>query len=107
MICGIVLEKYKCSFGHEAAYTILFGMLISFIAWEVGRNKLVDLLKFSDDTFFFICLPPIVFASGYNMHRAQFFMNLAPVIVFGLLGTFICFGTFSAITIYLKDLGFM
>lgn len=65
------------------------------------------MLKFSDNAFFFVCLPPIVFASGFNMQRGNFFANIKNVLMFGILGTFVAFSSFSALTIYLKDLGYM
>jgi NhaP-type Na+/H+ or K+/H+ antiporter len=52
-------------------------------------------------------LPPIVFASGFNMHRGNFFKNIRNILLFGLIGTMIAFVSFSAMTIYAKNLGFM
>lgn len=68
---------------------------------------MVKLLKFSDETFFFFCLPPIVFASGFNMQRGNFFANFNMVMLFGVIGTFVAFASFSYMTIYMKNLGFM
>ena len=31
MCIGTMIERYEISFGHEASFTILIGMLISFI----------------------------------------------------------------------------
>ena len=67
MGAGTIIEKYHLSFGHEAAYSILMGMFISFVLFMAENNDMVRLLKFSDNTFFYFCLPPIVFASGFNM----------------------------------------
>ena len=71
------------------------------------NEEMVKLLKFSDDTFFFFCLPPIVFASGFNMQRGNYFTNIKTILLFGVLGTFVAFFLFSGMTIYLKNLGFM
>lgn len=64
-------------------------------------------MKFSDDTFFFVCLPPIVFASGFNMQRGNFFANFKVITLLGIIGTFICFTCFSVLTIIAKDMGFL
>jgi len=64
---GTIIERYHLKFGHEAAYTILVGMAISYGEYLSDNDKLVRLLKFNDNTFFYFCLPPIVFASGFNM----------------------------------------
>ena len=65
------------------------------------------MMKFNDNTFFYFCLPPIVFASGFNMRRAKFFNNFRSIIAFGVFGTFISFFSFSAMTIFIKDLGIL
>ena len=67
MSISTIIERYKWPIGHEASFTILLGMIISLIAFEQGHKKFVEMLKFSDTAFFFYCLPPIVFSSGYNM----------------------------------------
>lgn len=61
-------------------------------------------IKFDDDLFFYICLPPIVFASGFNMHKGDFFSNIDSVLLFGLVGTLVCFTFFSFITIWITDI---
>ena len=71
------------------------------------NEELIRLLKFDDNTFFFICLPPIVFASGFNMQRKNFFANIKNILLFGILGTFVAFFSFSAMTIFMKNKGFM
>jgi len=103
MSCGAAIETYKIKFGHEASLTVLMGMLISMIEFMQGNRQIQEMLEFSDETFFFFCLPPIVFASGFNMHRGDFFGNIGNVLLFGVLGTFVAFFSFSAMTIGLKE----
>jgi len=82
-------------------------MLISYISWANGNEDMIELLQFSDNTFFFFCLPPIVFASGFNMQRGNFFANIKNILVFGILGTFVAFFSFSAMTIHINNQGFL
>lgn len=82
-------------------------MLISYISYESENEEFSHLVKFSGSTFFFVCLPPIVFASGFNMQRGNFFANIANIMCFGVIGTFVAFFSFSAMTIFLKNQGFM
>ena len=107
MFIGTIIERYELSFGHEASLTILIGMLISYVGYAAGNEEFGELLKFDDNTFFFVCLPPIVFASGFNMQRGDFFDNFRTITLFGVLGTFVAFTSFSLLTIYLNNLGFM
>lgn len=57
-------------------------------------------MRFDDNLFFYFILPPIVFASGFNMYRKKFFANISNILLFGVVGTFIAFGTFSGLTIF-------
>lgn len=102
MTSGALIEKYHLTFGHEASYTVLMGMLISYLTMANGANKIEGMLEFDDKLFFFLCLPPIVFASGFNMQRGDFFGNLSNIMLFGVLGTFVAFFSFSALTIFIK-----
>jgi NhaP-type Na+/H+ or K+/H+ antiporter len=81
------------------------GMIISYI--NMNNEEMSSLLQFSDDTFFFFCLPPIVFASGFNMQAANFFSNIKTILLFGVLGTFLVFFATSSLTIYLSKQDFM
>jgi len=47
------------------------------------------MMEFSESFFFDFCLPPIVFAAGYNMKRKMFFKNFSNVLLFGVFSTFI------------------
>jgi len=82
-------------------------MIISFVAYEKSMHELNNLLTFSDETFFYVCLPPIVFGSGFNMQRGNFFANIKNILMFGVITTFLCFFVFSSLTIYIKNLGFL
>lgn len=44
-------------------------------------------MTFDPNFFFYFCLPPIIFAAGYNMKRKKFFENFTNILIFGLLGT--------------------
>lgn len=71
---GTAISKYKFIYGHEASFILLIGMLFSLLL-ELGgvRDLLMSFLKFNENIFFYVCLPPIVFSSGFNMHRGKFF----------------------------------
>ena len=62
-----------------------------------------DLVEFNDNFFFYFCLPPLVFASGFNMHRRKFFECINNIMLFGIFGTITSFIIFSALTSYLMS----
>jgi NhaP-type Na+/H+ or K+/H+ antiporter len=97
-------EKYKLSFGHQASYIIIIGIMVSFfIKAADDTDHVTHALHFSPDLFFYVCLPPIVFASGFNMHRGEFFANIKMVLIFGVVGTIISFTLFSLMTVALGE----
>lgn len=104
ILIGTAIKKHSFIYGHEASFILILGMILSGIL-ELGgvRDLLMEFLKFNENIFFYVCLPPIVFSSGFNMHRGQFFANIKMVITFGVFSTFVCFTVFSVLTILAKD----
>lgn len=49
---------------------------------------------FNPTTFFLILLPPIMYESGYNLHKGNFFQNIGSILIFAIFGT-----TISALVI--------
>jgi NhaP-type Na+/H+ or K+/H+ antiporter len=56
------------------------------------------MLHFDGNMFFYVILPPIVFSSGYNMHRKRFFENISYICFFGILGTLATYTAFVTLT---------
>ena len=99
IVGGSILEVKKSLIGHETSIAIILGFLISLIVMKVdAENHISTFFEFNDEIFFYIFLPPVVFSSGYNMRRRRFFENIGYVLLFGILGTFICFTLFTIIT---------
>ena len=92
-------HKKDLSFGHEASLVCVLGVLISAIYTYKGASEFTDIMEFNDDLFFYFVLPPIIFASGYNMYRKKFFDNITNIVLFGVLGTFVIFGLFAGASI--------
>jgi len=103
----MLFEAYKHKsgvvFGHEASLVTLTGLCISAIFLYQNANDYAELFKFNGELFFYFVLPPIVFASGFNMYRKKFFANITNIVLFGVIGTFIAFGTFSGLTVLAFD----
>ena len=87
MVIGSILEKNHAVIGHEAGFIILIGAALSYTAYNMGHGEFTTMMTFDENFFFYFCLPPIVFASGYNMKRRKFFENFTNILLFGLIGT--------------------
>jgi len=105
MIVYMVFEAHKHKkriiFGHEASLVCIIGIGISGLFMYKGTSEFGDLMAFNDDLFFYFVLPPIVFASGFNMYRKKFFANIGNIVLFGIFGTFVFFAVFCTLTILL------
>ena len=97
----MLFEAYKQKsgivFGHEASLVCLAGL--AFSAYELWRGEHHFSAEVNEDLFYYYVLPPIVFASGFNMYRKKFCANLRNILLFGVVGTFIGFASFSVMTI--------
>lgn len=53
---------------------------------------------FSEEIFFYALLPPMIFAGGYNLKKKKFFQNFLYIALYGVFGTFVCFGIMFGLT---------
>lgn len=107
MVSGTLLEHNGAIIGHEAGVVILVGMALSFLALQFGHEEFNHMMTFDENFFFYFCLPPIVFASGYNMKRRMFFKNITNILLFGLFSTIIQFISFSILTYLIVETGWL
>lgn len=81
----------------ESIVVVFLGALIGLLINILSDQKVSNWKReqvFSPTAFFLILLPPIIFESGYNLHKGNFFQNIGSILVFAIIGT-----TISAFTI--------
>lgn len=74
---------------------LLVGMVAGMIIELVAKYAVGDLagdvaesvLSFDSSIFFIVFLPPIIFNSGYHLHRQLFYRYFTPICLFAFVGS--------------------
>ena len=64
-----VLRCKKIQAVHETVISIFAGMVIGLILRLTSVNSVLDVVTFDYQFFFNLLLPPIILASGYELHQ--------------------------------------
>jgi len=98
VIGGSFMEHKKFKLGHETGIALIAGLVISAALHFIPAHENEYDITFDGKVFFYICLPPIIFASGFNMRRRRFFDNIGYILLFGVFGTLFTFFVFTGMT---------
>lgn len=79
----IITEFY---YMPESLSIVLLGAFIGFIL-SYSRWDWREVETFNPNFFFLVLLPPIIFESGYNLNKGNFFSNIIPILTFAIVGT--------------------
>uniref|UniRef100_A0A3Q2R249 Sodium/hydrogen exchanger n=2 Tax=Fundulus heteroclitus TaxID=8078 RepID=A0A3Q2R249_FUNHE len=92
-ICIILVHlliKFKLHFLPESVAVVSLGILMGGFIKIIEFQELANWKEeemFRPNMFFLLILPPIIFESGYSLHKGNFFQNIGSITLFAVIGT--------------------
>jgi len=88
-------------FVPNASGNIVLGMALGgLLSLHQGMD---EQFSFNEEFFFLVMLPPIIFASGFNLRKDYFFYNLGTILVFAFVGTAIATAVIAGLLYWLSE----
>ncbi len=79
--------RARCHLLPESLVIIFLGAVIGLLMRLLPTEDMKSVESFSPTMFFLVLLPPIIFESGYNLHKGNFFANIGSIMLFAIVGT--------------------
>jgi len=88
-------------FVPNASGNILLGMIVGgLLSLHKGMD---EQFSFNEEFFFLVMLPPIIFASGFNLRKDYFFYNVGTILVYAFAGTAIATAVIAGLLYWLSE----
>ena len=89
LFASYLLQHKKIQAIHETVLSIFAGMAAGLVIKLTEGTFIQNTVSFDYQFFFNLLLPPIILASGFELHQANFFRNIGTILTFAFAGTFI------------------
>jgi NhaP-type Na+/H+ or K+/H+ antiporter len=89
IVLGTIMKVYNWKYTHESGLIMLLTGIVSGIVYLTHCTFIPRTL--GPEVLLYFCLPLILFAEAFNMHRKQFYSEFLNSVIYGLLMVFVTF----------------
>uniref|UniRef100_UPI00358FB626 sodium/hydrogen exchanger 8-like n=1 Tax=Myxine glutinosa TaxID=7769 RepID=UPI00358FB626 len=93
-----LIIRFKFHILPESIAVVALGIVVGGFIRLAEKYKMASWKEeemFRPNMFFLVLLPPIIFESGYSLHKGNFFQNIGSITVFAVFGTAISAAVFG------------
>lgn len=90
VMASFMLDRYSCMVVSQSGFALMFGLAVGLVLVLIGhKDSLARHMNLSNNLFFDVLLPPIIYEGGFSIKRQAFFRNFPAIMSTAVFGTVI------------------